>query len=75
MSDIREHLDIPLWGAEAIGREAGLIHQNGDVNFRAVYYALENGHLPATKVGKRWVSTRRRLRSVFAGDARDTTAA
>jgi hypothetical protein len=75
MLDIRENLDAPLWGAEAIGREAGLTHEDGTVNFRAVYYALENGHLPASKIGKRWVSTLRRLRSVFAGDVSEHTAA
>jgi len=62
------NLDHPLWGAEAIGREAGLVDANGNVNLRSVFYALEKGHLPATKVGKKWCSTPRRLRRFFAGE-------
>jgi len=69
MPDINENLDRPLWGAQAIGREAGLLNADGSVNFRATFYALEHGNLPATKVGKKWVTTLRRLRSVFAGEA------
>jgi hypothetical protein len=68
MPDNNPDLDMPRWGAEAIGRDAGLVNDDGTVNLRAVYYALEQGHLPATKVGKRWVSTRRRIYSVFAGE-------
>jgi len=69
MPDNNPDLDSPRWGAEAIGRAAGLVNEDGSVNLRAVYYALEQGNLPATKVGKKWVSTLRRLRSVFAGEA------
>ena len=62
------HLDAPLWNVEAIGREAGLVDDNGVVNMRATFYALERGNLPATKVGRQWVTTRRRLRALFAGE-------
>ena len=62
-------LDKPLWGAEAIGRQAGLLNDDGSVNFRATFYALERGNLPAIKIGKRWVTTLRRLRRAFAGEA------
>jgi hypothetical protein len=69
MSDIDESLDCPLWGAEAIGREAGLIDDDGKVDVRRAFYLLEKGLLPGTKVGSAWTSTPRRLRKVFAGDA------
>jgi hypothetical protein len=53
----RDNLDEVLWGAEAIGAEMNL-------DPRQAYHALESGHLPATKIGHKWASTRRRLRSV-----------
>jgi hypothetical protein len=62
-------LDRPLWGAEAIGREAGLIDDAGNVDERKAYYLLERGILPATKAGRAWVTTGRRLRRFFDGDA------
>jgi hypothetical protein len=51
MSDI-------LWGAEAIGRAAGIVDDNGEVNIRKVFHQLENGHLPAQKKGRLWQSTK-----------------
>jgi hypothetical protein len=55
-----ENSDDPIiWGAEAIGREVGL-------DERAAFYALERGFLPANKVGKKWATTRRRLRQIVA---------
>jgi hypothetical protein len=62
-------LDRPLWGAEEIGREAGLIDGDGKVDIRKAFYLLEKGHLPGTKIGRRWTSTPRRLRRLFAGEA------
>jgi hypothetical protein len=47
MSDNEKYLDRPLWGAEAIGREAGLLDDAGNVNLRAAFYALEKGIIPA----------------------------
>jgi hypothetical protein len=64
-----ENLDRPLWGAEEIGREAGLIDKNGKVKLRAAFYQLEKGNIDASKVGDQWVSTRRRIRnSLSAGE-------
>jgi hypothetical protein len=48
-----------IWGAEAIGREIGL-------NPRQTFYLLEKGALPATRVGRKWCSTRSALRAHFA---------
>ena len=57
-----EVLDEVIWGAEAIGAEVNL-------EPRQAYHALENGNLPGTKVGRKWASTRRRLRGIFEGTA------
>jgi hypothetical protein len=65
------HIDdetAPIWGAEAIGRAAGVFDKNDNVDVRKAFYLLEEGFLPATKVGRRWTSTRRRLRRFFAGE-------
>jgi hypothetical protein len=70
MSDIiRDDLDRPLWGAEAIGREANVLNGAGNVDLRKTFYLLENGLLPGTKVGRQWTSTPRRIRRVFDGEA------
>jgi hypothetical protein len=57
-ADIETDLDTPLWGAAAIGAAMGC-------NERRAYHLLENGLVPATKVGNVWSSTRRRLREHF----------
>jgi hypothetical protein len=62
-------LDRPIWGAEAIGREAGCLDDKGNVDLRRTFYLLEKGLLPAVKVGRQWSSTPRRLRRFFAGEA------
>jgi hypothetical protein len=53
-------LDRPIWGVEAIAVAANLTP-------RQAYHALERGYLPASKAGRKWVTTLRRLRSLFAG--------
>jgi hypothetical protein len=50
-------LDL-IWGVRAIGKEVNLTPKQ-------TYYVLEQGHLPAQKVGGRWCSNRRSLRSYF----------
>ncbi len=60
-SEAIESLDL-IWGAEAIGQEVNLTE-------RQAFYALENGYLPATKVGKQWVSARSVLRAKFLKSA------
>jgi hypothetical protein len=49
-------------GPEAIGREAGIVDENGKVDLRKVYYLLELKRLPAKKLkgtedGRQWVSS------------------
>ncbi len=64
MSD--HHLDdVPLWGAAAIGRAAGLITDDGSVDLRKTFRLLELRLLPARKLGKTWVTTPRQLRAAF----------
>jgi hypothetical protein len=62
-------INRPLWGAEAIGREAGLIDDQGEVDIRKTFYLLERKLLPATKIGRQWTSTPARIRALFAGEA------
>jgi hypothetical protein len=63
MLEVREdELDRVLWGAEAIGQQIGRSE-------RQTYHLLENGLLPADKVGKLWTSTPRRLRTRFNPEA------
>jgi hypothetical protein len=62
MSDI-------LWGAVAIGREAGIVDKDGEVDIRRLYYMLEKGYLPAKKVGRAWVSSSRAIRAALEIEA------
>jgi hypothetical protein len=48
-------LDEPVWGAAAIGK---VINRSP----RQTYHLLQTGQIPATQVGRQYVSTRRRLR-------------
>jgi hypothetical protein len=61
MSD-HENLDRPLWGAQEIGREAGTFKDDGSVDERRAFYLLERRLVDATKVGRLWTSTPRRVR-------------
>lgn len=61
-SGITSDLDRPIWGVEAIAAAANLTR-------RQTYHALERGYLPASKIGRRWFTTPRRLRALFAGDS------
>jgi hypothetical protein len=63
----RMYVNVRRFGPAAVGVKAIAIAAN--LSTRQTYHALERGHLPASKVGRKWVSTPRRLRSVFVGDA------
>ena len=61
-----DHTETPedttvLWGARAVADAI-------NAPLRKTFHLLENGHLPADKVGAQWVSTRGRLRRFFAGE-------
>jgi hypothetical protein len=62
-----EDLDL-LWGAEAIG---AAINKSP----RQAFELLTKGLLPARKVGKRWVASRRKLRELFEGNEEATNEA
>jgi hypothetical protein len=64
MSSVGENDDEKsdvLWGASAIGRAIGKPR-------RATFHLLESGHLPARKIGRQWVASRRRLLRAVTGD-------
>jgi len=65
-----DKLDTPLYGAEAIGRAAHLLNEDGDVDTRKTYYVLEKGYIDADKFGRQWVSTPRRIRRDFMGGSK-----
>jgi hypothetical protein len=67
MSATKDNPDIPIWGARAIAIAAGLVDKRGKPRTRAAYHLLEKKLLPADKVGRTFVSTPRRLRSVANG--------
>jgi hypothetical protein len=56
-----DDLDRPIWGVKAIAVAANLTE-------RQAYHALEKGYLPASKAGRKWVTTHRRLRTLFDGE-------
>jgi hypothetical protein len=61
-------IDGLIWGAREIARAAGLVDRHGKPRTRAAYHLLEKKLLPATKVGRTFVSTKRRLRAIANGD-------
>ncbi|KKB12385.1 hypothetical protein VE25_07485 [Devosia geojensis] len=58
---VPERLDL-IWGATAI---AAALNRTR----RQTFHMLENGELPAKKVGGRWVASRKKLEELFEGDA------
>src|SRR5262249_31539285 len=56
-----EASDDLVWGCNAI---AAVIRRSE----RSAFHLLENGFLPAKKVGGRWVASRRRLLDALTGD-------
>jgi hypothetical protein len=49
-----DDLDKPIWGARAFGEVLGKAEKH-------VQNMLDHGTLDATQIGRRWVSTKRRL--------------
>jgi len=50
-----------IWGAGAIGREI-------NANTRRTFYLLQNGLIPARKIGESWVASRHALRRCLLGE-------
>jgi hypothetical protein len=63
-----DDLDKPVYGAEAIAIILNMT-KNGAPDTRRAYHALEKGYVDATKLGRQWISTPRRLLRRFAGEA------
>lgn len=63
MENVRDSdLDRPIWGVSKIAEEI-------DRSERQTFYLLQSGQVPGQKIGGRWVTTRRKLRALFVGDA------
>ena len=60
------NLDL-IWGAAAIGREI-------NANPRRTFYLLQQGLIPAKKVGESWVASRTTLRCYFLGEETERAA-
>jgi hypothetical protein len=58
----KENLDL-LWGASAIAAYIG-------VDQRRAFYVLEEGRIPAKRIGSRWVASCQKLREHFLGEGR-----
>jgi hypothetical protein len=56
--------DALIWGAKAIAAAANIVDEDGEPDERRAFYLLGKGLLPARKVGRLWVSTVRRIRSI-----------
>lgn len=57
MTAIENEMEL-VWGAEAIAKLIGR-------SPRATFHMLDNGELPAKKVGGRWVAERSKLIAFF----------
>jgi hypothetical protein len=66
-------LDRPLWGGRAIATAAGVLDENGQPDVKRAYKMLQRGALPASKVGKLYTSTIRRLRAIASGEQQTTS--
>ncbi len=60
--------DALLWGVRNIALGANLIDKDGKPQVGKAYHLLQKGKLPADKIGRSYVSTARRLRSIASGE-------
>jgi hypothetical protein len=62
-------LDQYIYCVESIGRVANIVKDDGSVDVRGTYYALEKGYIDADKFGRKWRTTPRRvLRHAISGE-------
>jgi hypothetical protein len=59
--DLNDPTDV-LWGCAAIGREANIVDEDGEVDVRATLHKLKMKYLPGRKCGRMWISSRRAIR-------------
>ncbi len=62
-----ENLDAPIWGAARIAAEIGK-------NETQTNYLLLKRRIDADKIGRQWVTTRRRLLNQFSGNGAEARA-
>jgi hypothetical protein len=53
--------DQLVHGAEEIAKVLNLVDGDGHPDTRRAFYLLEKNYIDATKLGRQWCSTRRRL--------------
>ena len=61
MPEFDPYLDTPGYGAAWVAEVLNLRNEKGELDERRAYYALESGYLDASKLGRQWSPTRRRL--------------
>jgi hypothetical protein len=61
MSSFDDDLDRPIYGVREIARALNLLDDHGEPDERRAYYAAEKGYIDASKFGRTWTSTKRRL--------------
>jgi hypothetical protein len=64
-----KNLDVPIWGARQIGKEAGVFKEDDSVDERKAFYLIESGYFgdAVRKVGRQHVSTPRKIRQAIFG--------
>jgi hypothetical protein len=67
-------LDTPIRGVRNLATAAGVVNEDGSPDVRAMYHGLEQGYYDASKRGRTWESTRRRLLSLHLGHLKQNTA-
>lgn len=67
--------DQPVHGAENIAKVLNLVDAKGKPNTRRAFYLLEQGLVDATRMGRRWISTRRRLLGPIVSPRQNVDAA
>jgi hypothetical protein len=60
--------DRLIWGARAIAITVGLVDAHGRPRTRAAFHLLQKKLLPASKIGKSYVASMRRLQSIAGGE-------
>jgi hypothetical protein len=63
MSEYDKWLDQPGYGARFVATVLNLRDEDGALDLDRAYYLLQNGQADASKVGRIWTSTPRRLLS------------
>jgi hypothetical protein len=63
MINFDKYWDEPLYGAASIAEVLNLRDENGKPDLTRTYHALACHYIDASKMGRVWTSTRRRLLS------------